>query len=72
MSDSLEHRFDGQPEPEVDRQRFPQWFVIILLAVHSISGVAGFWAQSYKTFSGRNLRFFGISYGVCNWQAIPA
>jgi hypothetical protein len=72
MSDSLEHRFDGQPEPEVDRQRFPQWFVIILLAVHSISGVAGFWAQCYKTFSVRNLRIFVISESVCPWQAFPA
>jgi hypothetical protein len=25
--------------------------------------------QSYKTFYGRNLRIFVISYSVCPWQA---
>jgi hypothetical protein len=28
--------------------------------------------QSYKTFYGRNLLFFVISYSVCTWQAFPA
>ncbi len=29
-------------------------------------------AQCYKTFCGRNLRIFIISYGVCPRQASPA
>ncbi len=28
--------------------------------------------QSYKTFYGRNLLFFVISWSVCPWQAFPA
>jgi hypothetical protein len=29
-------------------------------------------AQCYKTFYGRNLRIFVISYSVCPWQTFPA
>jgi len=29
------------------------------------------WAQCYKTFYGRNLRMFVISYSVCPWQDFP-
>jgi hypothetical protein len=32
----------------------------------------GPWPLYYKTFYGRNLRMFVISYGVCPWQAFQA
>jgi S-adenosylhomocysteine hydrolase len=31
-----------------------------------------FWGQSYKTFYGRNLPIFVMSWSVCPWQAFPA
>jgi hypothetical protein len=30
------------------------------------------WGQCYKTFYGRNLRIFVISWSVCSWKVLPA
>ncbi len=32
----------------------------------------GSWGLYYKTFYGRNLQIFVMSYSVCPWQAFPA
>ncbi len=43
-----------------------------MVTITAVKCILQAWGQCYKTFYGRKLRLFIISYSVCPWKALPA
>jgi hypothetical protein len=51
---------------------FKSWKYFLTEKNEEINNVVTVWGLYYKTYFGRNLRIFVISYSVCPWQVFPA